>query len=171
MVKNLSAAPHPLRYGARMSRMKGKLKIVCIVFMTALTGPALASLGGDDASVHRDGDRDGARIRTTPTVSYDVEELTSDSGLTVREYLTRSGKVFAITWQGPVLPDLPALLAEYFPRYKDALQQVSQPATRGHARVEQQDLVVESDGHMRAFTGRAYLPGLVPPGVSIDALP
>jgi hypothetical protein len=25
------------------------------------------------------------------------------------------------------------------------------------------DLVVESGGHMRAFRGRAYLPGLVPP--------
>jgi hypothetical protein len=171
MVKSLSAAPHPLSYGVKMNWATGMLKIGGAALLTALACPAFASLGGDDASVHGDADRGHAQVHITPTVNYDVEDFTDDSGLTVREYLTRSGKVFAITWKGPVLPDLPTLLADSFSRFKNALQQAPQPATRGHTHLAQQDLVVESDGHMRAFAGRAYLPGLVPPGVDVDALP
>lgn len=37
-------------------------------------------------------------------------------------------------------------------------------------RVAQSDFVVEAGGRMRAYVGRAWLPGAVPPGVSIDDL-
>jgi Protein of unknown function (DUF2844) len=37
-------------------------------------------------------------------------------------------------------------------------------------RIATSDLVVESEGHLRAYVGRGYLPALVPAGVSIGEL-
>jgi hypothetical protein len=147
------------------------LKLCCAMVLTALAAPAMASLGGDDASARADADHAHAQVQTTATVAYDVDELATDSGLVIREYLTRSGAVFAVTWRGPVLPDLPRLLAGYFAVYDAALQQLPQTGTRAEVRVAQQGLIVQSEGHMRAFSGRAYLPALVPAGVDADALP
>jgi hypothetical protein len=162
------------RYGMSWNRRimnNSMLKNCCAIGLATLVSPAMASLGGNDTSVHSDGDHLHAQIQNTQTVDYDVDVLTADSGLVIREYLTRSGTVFAVTWQGPVLPDLPQLLAGYFARYDDALKQRPQAGTQAQVHVAQQELVVQSAGHMRAFSGRAYLPQLVPAGVDADALP
>ena len=76
--------------------------------------------------------------------------------------------MFAITWQGPRIPDLRQLLGSYFDEYARAVQ-----SRRGHGPllIEVPGLVVQSAGHQRSFAGRAYLPQEVPSGVRAHNLP
>ncbi|AJX31187.1 DUF2844 domain-containing protein [Burkholderia oklahomensis] len=93
-------------------------------------------------------------------------------GTTIREYATRTGLVFAYTWDGPTSPNLRQLLGERFATYQSHAVSTDARARTGlHAgRVAQSDFVVEAGGRMRAYVGRAWLPGAVPSGVSIDDL-
>ncbi|ABC38407.1 DUF2844 domain-containing protein [Burkholderia thailandensis] len=93
-------------------------------------------------------------------------------GTTIREYATRAGLVFAYTWDGPTSPNLRQLLGERFSTYQShAVSTDARPRVSLHAgRVAQSDFVVEAGGRMRAYVGRAWLPGAVPSGVSIDDL-
>src|SRR5271165_4646765 len=120
--------------------------------------PARAALGGDAASVAADeADLHG----TTTSVlrqPYDVQEITNDAGMRVREYLDRSGKVFAVSWSGPVLPDLQRLLGTHFAQYTAALAALKHPGLHRSVRVSTPELIAESAGHLRAYAGRAYLP-------------
>jgi Protein of unknown function (DUF2844) len=141
------------------------------VLLLALGGalmvrPARASLGGDAASVAADAAELHGTARATPLPQYDIQEITSDSGMRVREYLTRDGTVFAVTWDGPVVPDLRTLLGPSFESYIKGLAAIKQPGTHRSLRLASSTLVVESGGHMRAYSGRAYLPLMVPAAVS-----
>lgn len=88
--------------------------------------------------------------------------------MTVNEYLSSSGTVFAISWRGPRPPDLSELLGSYFTEYQTAA--ASPHIQRHHLFVTTKDLVVEAGGHMRDLRGRAYVPALLPPGMSADQI-
>ncbi|MDB6086161.1 MAG: hypothetical protein JWN43_4042 [Gammaproteobacteria bacterium] len=140
--------------------------IAMTLALSLVVGSAHAALGGDAASIVADaGDLHG---RVTPLLlqQYDVHEITADNGLRVREFLNRNGVVFAVAWSGPVQPDLQRLLGASFEEYTHLLSTLTQPGLRRSLRVASSDLVVESGGHMRAYNGRAYLPALIPAGIS-----
>lgn len=133
---------------------------------------AAAALGGPVSTIATEQVRIKATLRTqnianTGNVNYSVHELTTEIGTVIREYADASGTVFAVTWQGPTKPDLDLLLGQYFQTF---LAAPAQPGT-GPKFINQPGLVVFSGGHPRAFAGRAYLPGLIPTGVDINALP
>ncbi|MBW8837248.1 MAG: DUF2844 domain-containing protein, partial [Burkholderia sp.] len=110
----------------------------------------------------------GAASSASATASYTVRETTLGNGTVVREYLTTDGTVFAITWRGPQMPDLNELLGSYFPQYVAGVKAVraARGGARGPVAVDQSSLVVQSGGHMGAFSGRAWLPPALPAGVS-----
>lgn len=93
-------------------------------------------------------------------------------GTTINEYASNTGEIFAYTWQGPTMPDLPALLGAYDASYR-AGAAAGRAAERDlHAsRVAQPDVIVEAGGQMRSYVGRAWLPGALPAGVTPDDLP
>ena len=109
-----------------------------------------------------------ATLHTTQMPAYALHELRTASGQTVHEYVTGSGRVFAVAWHGPFHPDLKQLLGSHFEEYRQALQQ--RAAARGPATVQLPGLVVQLGGHMRDFVGRAYLPDELPPGVRAEEL-
>jgi len=127
---------------------------------------ARAALGGDAASVASDADALHGVIHSTPLQQYDIQEITSENGMRLREFLSRSGVVFAVIWSGPAVPDLEKLLGTSFKSYTAAVAAETHRGLKRPLRVATSDLVVESDGHMRAFSGRAYLPALIPAGTS-----
>jgi hypothetical protein len=88
----------------------------------------------------------------------------------VREYLSPAGKVFAIAWQGPWLPDLQQLLGSYFTQYQQAARAAKQRPGRAPVSIHQSSLVVEQSGHMRGFVGRAYLTDQIPSGVTEESI-
>ena len=66
------------------------------------------------------------------------------------------------------MPNLRQTLGQYFDTYVAAAK--AKHAGHHHLQIQQDDLVVQAGGHMRAFSGRAYLPQAVPAGVSIGDL-
>ncbi|MGO8796607.1 MAG: DUF2844 domain-containing protein [Candidatus Sulfotelmatobacter sp.] len=133
--------------------------------------PARAALGGDVASIQADQVHMQGTRQTTVAQSYTVHEIQAASGITVREYVSPAGQVFAVVWQGPFLPDLRQLLGKYFDEYVEGqrVQNVSRIGRRP-LQIEQPGLVVQSGGHPRSFEGRAYIPELLPAGVGLDAI-
>jgi hypothetical protein len=101
---------------------------------------------------------------------YRVQEIQSDSTV-IREYISPSGVVFGIAWNGLVHPDLTPLLGSYAGEYKEALRQTPRkPGRSPYNKVRTDRVVVEKWGHMRNLQGRAYAPALIPPGVSVDEI-
>lgn len=100
---------------------------------------------------------------------YSTHVTQLESGTVVREFSNSNGVVFAVFWQGPVLPDLTQLLGRYFKTFKSATEQARASGRRGGSMgLARDDLVVSSNGRMRDFFGYAYAPALVPAGVSIQ---
>ncbi len=137
-----------------------------------LAAPAAqAALGEAADSVTTDQRALSAPKVTTkaPSSVYSVQEVTSDV-VSVREYVSPSGIVFALAWNGVAQPDLAVLLGSYADDYEKARRQASQFPGRRSSRVKTQRVVVETWGHMRDLHGRAYAPALMPQGVNIDEI-
>jgi hypothetical protein len=130
--------------------------------------PALATLGEDVASVENDRVQMKAQLRTTSIAGYTVHEVVLPTDTVVREYVAPSGKVFAVSWHGPLQPDFRQTLGRYFDEYRN---EASSPRVgRRHLAIEHVDLVVHSHGRMRAFQGTAYVPSLLPPNFPVDEI-
>jgi hypothetical protein len=135
-----------------------------------LQAPALAHLGGDTDSVSADRDAMQAQLRSIPMQLYNVHEITTAGGGVVHEYSTRQGTVFAVTWQGQLPPDLAQLFGSYYKQYQDAAAAQSRAGMHRQLNISGADFVVASTGRMRSFRGAAYVPSLVPAGVSVAEL-
>ena len=152
-------------------RIAGSALLLAVFGMELLcAAPARAGLGGDQAQVIADGAEMHGTVQSVPGLAYDVQEITAGTGTRVREYLTRSGLVFAVSWSGPVVPDLRQLLGSHYDSYAKGLSALSHPGLRRSLRIASDKVIVESGGHMRAYSGRAYLPALIPPGVPLSEL-
>lgn len=157
-----------MRGGHLISNMKPWVASILACACCAASLPASAALGGSVDSVKADESQMKAARRVAGRAGYEVHEMTLPTGTVVREFVGNAGTVFAVAWQGPLQPDLNALLGAYFPRFVAA----GQVAHGGHRRLEVRaaDLVIDSGGKMRAFAGRAYLPALVPANVAIEEI-
>ena len=147
--------------------------VVCLLLGAAF--PAWAALGGDITSVQADQLHMQGTIRSTPKASYTVHEIQSPAGTVIREYVSSvgasTGKVFALAWQGPWPPDMRQLLGGYFDQYEQAAKaQSSARIGRKPLMIELPGLIVEMGGHPRAFTGRAYVPQMLPSGVHAEEI-
>jgi len=163
----MTAAPR----GQATSRTGLRLALVAAVSMLT-TMPTSASLGGDASSVQTDQVRiQGAVMRVTSRDRYQIHEMRAPAGTNVREYVSSAGKVFAVAWDGPVMPDLRQVLGTYFDAYIQAADaRLRKRAGHGPFRIEEPGFVVEQSGHPRAFAGRAYVPQLMPLGVDADGI-
>jgi hypothetical protein len=146
--------------------VKSALLFLIVGLNPPWVGPARAGLGGDAASALADGSDLPGVVNSFKLPLYDIQEITADTGMRVREYVNRDGIVFAVSWTGPVLPDLQRLLGTHYVEYTTALAALNHPGLHRSLRVALPDLIVESGGHLRAYSGRARLPALVPAGVS-----
>ncbi len=133
--------------------------------------PAPAALGGDVASVHLDTARFRGQLISTEMVSFTQHDIVRGPGAVVHEYIAPNGTVFAVTWRGPLPPDLSQLFGSYYDAYRSAAIAQSHPGGHRQVHVVQADFVVHALGRLRAFQGMAYVPSLVPPGVDVASLP
>lgn len=101
--------------------------------------------------------------------SYTISKTVMDNGTTLSEYATPAGLVFALSWEGPFMPDLSSLLGNYFSAFKT--QADASRATRNIGTpvgIDAGSVVVRSSGRMRSYSGYAYAPDLIPAGVNIS---
>jgi hypothetical protein len=129
---------------------------------------AAAALGEPEASVQADVVKMRGVLKASDHANHRQHEIRLPSGTVVREFVGSDGKVFAVAWNGPTAPNLRQTLGRYF----DAFAAAARLNHAGHSRLQVQrgDLVIQSSGHMRAFTGRAYLPLAIPDGVDLGDL-
>jgi hypothetical protein len=137
---------------------------LAFLLLQGLPHPAWAALGGNTDSVETDRVRMNGLTRPVPGGPLRKQELQLPSGTVVTEFLTATGVVYAVTWKGPALPDLHQVLGDYFSHYQTAARN---PVVRHRlVRIDSPDIVIESSGKMRAFVGRAWVPALLPSGVT-----
>ena len=149
-----------------MTPLRALLPAASLLLLSAT--PTWAVLGQPAASVASDQQRLGGERRSIAADDFSVEEIHSAAGTVVREYVAPGGQVFAVSWRGPTRPDLRSLLGEHFAEFERA----SRSSARGRRPlvVRTDQLVVETGGHVRDLRGRAYLPALLPEGVSPAAV-
>lgn len=94
---------------------------------------------------------------------YTVHQSLDANGVTTREYVLPNNVVFAVTWEGPIRPDMTALLGAYFPNYVSAGQ--SRTLGSGPLKSGDDTFRIESGGRLGHFYGVAWLPRLLPAGV------
>jgi hypothetical protein len=135
--------------------------------LMAVCAPAAATLGEDAATVPADQARMQATLQAANAAGFAVQRLLLPSGTTVREYVSSSGMVFAVSWQGPEVPDLQQLLGRYFEAYVEAVKNRSAGGARS---ARQRGLVVQTGGHMRAYYGRVYVAAMLPRGVAEEEI-
>jgi hypothetical protein len=130
--------------------------------------PMLAALGGSVASIQADRIKLRGNEQVRESEAYRIHEISSPTAL-VREYVSPAQLVFGVTWRGQFVPDLSQLLGAHFPQYTAVVK--AQKATyvgRRPLNIQQPGLVVQTGGHMGAFFGRAYVPGMLPQGVTAE---
>ncbi|OIQ86730.1 hypothetical protein GALL_314100 [mine drainage metagenome] len=136
--------------------------------LLACAAPAHAALGRPADSIPADGTPTTQRALQATSAGVSAQSVVTPDGVLVTEYVSQ-GTVFAVTWRGPVMPDLNSLLADAFPSLRAWLAAHPAPPNRP-IRMDTAQLVVHAGGHMRAFQGVAYLPAQVPPGFDITQL-
>ena len=147
-------------------------KLTGIALMSfGLCLPALAALGGDLSSVQTDQAHMKASLKTTTGQAYTLHEIKTQMGTIVHEFASADGRVFAVAWHGPSMPPMEQILGTYFQQFSAGVQ-AHHAAHVGRSPLNIQDpgLVVQSTGHARAYFGRAYVPGMLPPGITPDQI-
>jgi hypothetical protein len=132
---------------------------------------AWAVLGGSAATVTQDGQpvTSNGHDLSSRNQGLQQQSIVTTQNVTVTEY-SAGGVVFAIRWSGPVMPDLSHLLGTYFAQYASNIP-IPTAATRNKPiTIVTPNLVAHASGHMRAFSGSAYAPGLVPAGLNLATL-
>jgi Protein of unknown function (DUF2844) len=153
--------------------MKIRVTLGTAAMMLAMADPyaAAASLGGTATTVQADQARMQASSRMTKKDLYAIHELSAANHVVVREFVSPTGIVFGVAWQGPTRPDLQQLLGGYFQHFVQvAGAQKKQGVRRRQMLVQEPGLAVQGGGHARAFVGRAYVPQLLPAGVQAEEI-
>ncbi|HZZ13850.1 MAG TPA: DUF2844 domain-containing protein [Paraburkholderia sp.] len=100
--------------------------------------------------------------------AYTVHETRGADGVTIREYASPANTVFAVSWQGPVRPEMNAVLGSYFPNFASAA--AGRPRGTGPLVAHHTDFHIESAGRPGYFFGKAYVSRLVPAQVRVEDL-
>ena len=165
--KSPSNPCHFNRYCNRSELFGRKFVLAGLLLLACM--PAFAGLGEDASSVEADQAHVQGRLQTRSSQAYTVHEIQDPTGTVVREYVSASGKVFAVAWQGPWPPDLRQVLSGYFAEFQQAAQASAQTGRKPIV-IEHPGFVMHAGGHMRFFAGRAYVPSMLPQGVSAEEL-
>jgi hypothetical protein len=130
-----------------------------------------AVLGGSAATVTQDGQPvafSGHEL-AQQSQGFQQQSVVTTQNVTVTEY-SAGGVVFAVRWSGPVMPDLSHLLGTYFSQYTAKIPPPAAATRNKPIIIVTPNLVAHASGHMRAFSGSAYVPGLVPAGLNLVTL-
>ncbi len=156
--------------------------LMCVVLLTGVNWPSHAALGGQLESVASDASRMHAQRlvqRTdlaTPTgTSFTRHEIILADGGTAVEFVDTQGRVFAVRWNAPTMPDLDTLLGA-FKVDMDRAQAAGHRPDAGRVRSSRSlrtssgGWTLVSTGHLRAFRGMSYLEAWLPMGFDLKEL-
>ena len=145
--------------------MSWMIRLILLVWV-GIPVPAYAALGGDESGISGDAvvTRMELRAIVPSEKRYRMHELRDTArNVSVRQYANPDGIVFGVAWDGQTKPDLSQVLGPYFTRYTNAA--AGHSMARQLRSIDQPDFVLRVSGHMRHFTGSAWVPMLVPANV------
>ena len=145
--------------------MRSTIRLV-LLMCAGIAVPAYAALGDDESGVSRDAvvTKMVLHANVRSEKRFRMHELRDTTrNLTIREYVNSDGKVFGVAWDGLTKPDISQVLGSYYSRYMNAAG--GKGVARQLRNIDQPDFVLRMSGHMRHFTGSAWVPGLVPASV------
>lgn len=138
---------------------------VALLVLLMLAPSAHAGLG-DQINSQQSG---GAALLKESQPSYQVfESVDSTNHVTLEQYATSTGTVFAVAWRGAGMPDLQAVFGAYFTQFTNLRQH--SPASRHLLSIEDPSLMVDIHGPNGDIIGRAWVPALVPAGVDVNTV-
>lgn len=151
--------------------------LMAITFLIRLPTDAAAGLDGNRTQVQEDAQKLGLvsvstsakNGYTTVTLSLPPGSPLSQNGLktlTVREFLDTAGEVFAVAWEGSLLPDLSVLLGRHF----TSLPPQNLSPDRHHLFTHTQNMELRVIGTARFRAGKAWIPARLPRGVTPDQI-
>ena len=142
-----------------------------LALLTAPLTASWASLGDGEGAIAGDRMRMRALHSVARTSQYSVHELKATDGSRVRQFVGPTGIIFAVSWNTLYKPDFADMLGTSYGTYAGA---AAEAAKRGGIQRQfhhqSADLVVLSTGHMNVYSGYAFRPSLVPPGVDPQTL-
>jgi hypothetical protein len=141
-------------------------QLLALVVVIGIPAIAHAELGGMLASVEKDRAFFKATRCAQTLGTHSVHELLTSRGSRIREYVSKNGKIFAVTWSGGFRPNLRQLMGAYYNGYIQATK--GRPVARGPHRVELPGMVVLLGGHGRAFFGKVVLTNDLPSGLRLE---
>jgi hypothetical protein len=139
------------------------LKNILILFLSIYTISAYATLGDDIKSINID-NKDLKGVQTAVTTingnnaTYLIYETKIKDKFEIKQYVSNN-KVFAIVWQGPVLPDLAKLLGDYYTLYQTVAPKYKSSTLQS---IEDQDFISYFGSSNNYFYGKAIIPSLMP---------
>jgi len=150
------------------------LRATAAALVIAASGPAHAQLGSTVAiaasgiaSSSNPADATAQVLHQARNSAARWQESTDANQIRVRQYVSSSGQVYAVSWDGPAMPDVAVQLGTWFDRYRQEASAALPNASGLHSsRVSSSDLMVETAVRLRDFSGRAWLPGALPAGVT-----
>ncbi len=136
---------------------------IMLLGMLSLPITAFAGLGGPVDPLQRStlSPMITTQRAVTTAKTYTVHVLQDNMSNQIKEYANLDGVVFAVTWRGPFKPDLNQLFGQYFSDYVASIHPTVTSTTP--ARV-----VVVSEGRLRNFHGKAYVPALLPTDLALS---
>jgi hypothetical protein len=137
-------------------------------FMLFICESSYAALGAAPTDFKMPGSaRKSQALSAVVSKNFQINETTLPSGTLVREYISAKGVVFAVSWNGPFLPDLQILLGAHF---KTMVDEAASVPKAGHSqlRVNRPEVSIFSGGHMRAYEGRAWVASEFPDGFTLQ---
>jgi hypothetical protein len=130
--------------------------------------PAWAALGDNVSSIDLDAQAFHGQHTMLARTGYNLHQITLPDGGVVNEYVSPAGTVFGVSWQGHAIPNLSQLLGSYHANLL-AGERTNVRARRA-VTVQGDNFVLYSVGHLHAFHGRAYVPGLVPANLTAEVV-
>lgn len=143
------------------------LSILAVLILASI--PAWATLGQSEASVTTDQLQMKTQARVQSLPNYTVHQLTS-AGSMIQEFVSPQGQVFAVTWSGRSVPDMNQLLGTYVTNLQTATPAQTHILRLRGLTVRTDDFVYSSFCHMQSCVGKAYVPSLLPSGLSAEVV-
>jgi hypothetical protein len=146
-----------------------KIATLLSLILLIASQSAFARLGDGESSAEQDRKAFHGIRKVHLYTGYKVHEVTTD-GTVIREFVSSSGTIFAVAWNGLSHPDLTQLFGTYYSEYIEAERATPRPKGRAEMKVNSQNIISVRFGHMRAVRGKAWIPALVPNGFDLSLI-
>jgi hypothetical protein len=141
-----------------------KIYYIMSVVLVCFSSFSFAGLGGSESQFSGAGVVGSAKheMRTLPSGNYSVSTAVVN-GITVKQYVSANGVVFAVSWSGPSKPNLVELLGSY---NKDFV--TNDKVGTENAILSTDKVVFVSAKQNKLFVGRALVKSLAPKDFIFD---